>query len=111
MQGCLDWQHDGLRPPAAVIDATKDYLDAEDPIAAWLYARYDFRKFKTEEEKARSTQTYDNYYQWCGPADETPVSQMAFSLDMKKRAGIQPRQDKKGSFFEGIVLKTKEEKK
>jgi putative DNA primase/helicase len=26
LDGCLDWQRDGLRPPASVQEATTDYL-------------------------------------------------------------------------------------
>ncbi|MGO9048942.1 MAG: phage/plasmid primase, P4 family [Xanthobacteraceae bacterium] len=36
IQGCLDWQKQGLSPPASVSDATAAYLDAEDSIAAWI---------------------------------------------------------------------------
>jgi putative DNA primase/helicase len=31
--GCLEWQRDGLAPPAVVTDATKDYLEAQDAVA------------------------------------------------------------------------------
>ena len=36
IEGCLEWQRQGLRPPKAVTEATADYLAAEDAIAAWL---------------------------------------------------------------------------
>ena len=36
IDGCLDWQSRGLNPPAAVRDATKEYLEAEDALSAWL---------------------------------------------------------------------------
>jgi putative DNA primase/helicase len=36
LEGCLAWQADGLRPPAAVIAATDQYLEREDAIAEWL---------------------------------------------------------------------------
>src|SRR5262249_48930717 len=36
IQGCLDWQENGLRPPSVVTDATAAYLEAEDAIAAWM---------------------------------------------------------------------------
>jgi len=36
IRGCLDWQHRGLDPPAAVRDATAAYLEAEDALAAWI---------------------------------------------------------------------------
>lgn len=34
--GCLEWQRNGLRPPAAVSAATNEYLDAEDTLQSWI---------------------------------------------------------------------------
>src|SRR5262249_54056800 len=34
--GCLDWQEHGLGPPAAVLEATRTYLEAEDAFQLWL---------------------------------------------------------------------------
>ena len=36
IKGCLDWQENGLAPPAAVTEATAAYLEAEDAIAACM---------------------------------------------------------------------------
>ena len=36
IEGCLEWQAEGLRPPSAVLDATAAYLEAEDAIGAWI---------------------------------------------------------------------------
>ena len=34
--GCLEWQAEGLNPPAAVIEATAEYFDDEDRFGQWL---------------------------------------------------------------------------
>jgi putative DNA primase/helicase len=36
IDGCLDWQRQGLAPPAAVTAATAAYLEAQDTFSAWL---------------------------------------------------------------------------
>ena len=36
IEGCLEWQQIGLAAPAAVIEATEEYLNAEDATAGWL---------------------------------------------------------------------------
>jgi putative DNA primase/helicase len=36
IDGCLDWQKCGLDPPAVVTEATKEYLEAEDALSAWI---------------------------------------------------------------------------
>lgn len=36
IDGCLDWQRGGLRPPDCVMEATDKYLASEDAIGRWL---------------------------------------------------------------------------
>ena len=36
VQGCLAWQRDGLKPPAAVVSATEDYLESEDALGSFI---------------------------------------------------------------------------
>ena len=36
VQGCLEWQRVGLRPPTAVNAATAEYFEAEDALGRWL---------------------------------------------------------------------------
>ncbi|WP_211849178.1 phage/plasmid primase, P4 family [Neoroseomonas eburnea] len=36
LQGCLEWQRVGLRPPATVLAATEEYFEAEDALGRWL---------------------------------------------------------------------------
>ena len=36
IDGCIEWQRGGLRPPLAVTAATEEYLSTQDSLAAWL---------------------------------------------------------------------------
>jgi P4 family phage/plasmid primase-like protien len=36
LQGCLEWQRGGLKPPATVLAATDEYFEAEDALGRWL---------------------------------------------------------------------------
>lgn len=36
IEGCLEWQRDGLNPPASVQAATEDYFDESDPLGQWI---------------------------------------------------------------------------
>ena len=36
IEGCVEWQRDGLRPPEVVKDSTDEYLGAEDSLQQWL---------------------------------------------------------------------------
>lgn len=37
VRGCLNWQRDGLKPPAAVTEATERYRQDEDMLADWIH--------------------------------------------------------------------------
>jgi hypothetical protein len=36
IEGCLEWQRVGLRPPATVLAATDEYFEAEDALGRWI---------------------------------------------------------------------------
>ena len=36
IEGCLDWQENGLVRPQSVVDATAEYFDDQDLVAQWL---------------------------------------------------------------------------
>jgi putative DNA primase/helicase len=36
INGCLDWQNGGLRPPASVVAASKQHLDDQDVLKEWI---------------------------------------------------------------------------
>ena len=36
IDGCIEWQRNGLKPPQIVTDATDAYLEAEDGVSAWI---------------------------------------------------------------------------
>jgi len=36
IEGCLEWQRIGLRPPASVLAATDEYFEAEDALGRWI---------------------------------------------------------------------------
>jgi P4 family phage/plasmid primase-like protien len=36
LQGCLEWQRVGLRPPPSVLAATDEYFEAEDALGRWI---------------------------------------------------------------------------
>jgi putative DNA primase/helicase len=60
IRGCLDWQQGGLRPPAAVIAATAEYLSSEDRTAEWLAERCDLDPDGFESK----ADLFDDWRQW-----------------------------------------------
>jgi hypothetical protein len=50
VQGCLDWQRQGLMPPTAVQAATQEYFDDEDALGRWMCRT----RFTSEMQPLRS---------------------------------------------------------
>ena len=41
IEGCLDWQRNGLLRPAVALEATASYLENQDVVGAWITGRCD----------------------------------------------------------------------
>jgi putative DNA primase/helicase len=99
IEGCLAWQRDGLNPPAAVRDATAEYLEAEDAIATWL------ADCCTIDPDAResSTELFRSWSAWANLAKEPVGSQRAFCQKLEAR--FRPHRTKKERGFLGLRIK------
>lgn len=60
VEGCLQWQQIGLKPPAAVVEATKLYQDEEDPINEFLLDRCQ----RGPELSVQASALYAAYRSW-----------------------------------------------
>jgi putative DNA primase/helicase len=99
IQGCLEWQREGLKPPAAVRHATAEYLDAEDAIGRWI-----------EEgcivERGCWTAVgtlFANWQKWCARAGEREGSQKRFTQQLEAR-GYERCRTGSARGFNGIAL-------
>src|SRR5262249_33549555 len=100
IDGCLAWQRDGLNPPAAVRDATREYLEAEDAIATWMADRC------TRDPNAweSSTELFASWCGWAKTAGEPIGSQRAFAQKLEER--LEPHRKKNGRGFRGVKINT-----
>lgn len=88
IEGCIDWQRQGLNPPAIVRDATDDYLATEDLIARWIDECCD-----TGPDIFSPVATlYTNFSDWCVRNGETVCSQKRFSQNLEARKFIREAQ-------------------
>ncbi len=85
VRGCLEWQRVGLRPPAAVVAATKDYRDAEDTVGQFL-AECIEREEGARTERSTLRASFDA---WCEErGDDRTLSARNFTEQLRER-GIQ----------------------
>lgn len=81
VEGCIEWQRDGLQPPAAVMAATQEYRSESDLIGAFL------AECTTQDPRARAraNQLYKTYTTWAEQNGETPVTSNRFGRSLGER--------------------------
>jgi putative DNA primase/helicase len=104
IEGCLEWQRQGLAPPPAVRAATDDYFGEEDTFGHWLEA-YCVRK------PGAWTSSADLYGSWAGFArdrgEESGTSKV-FAQDLETR-GYEPKRRPDARGFADIELRSAKE--
>ncbi|MBZ4192713.1 MAG: DUF5906 domain-containing protein [Candidatus Contendobacter sp.] len=79
--GCIAWQRDGLKSPAAVADATANYQAEMDVLAAWLTDCCIVGK----RYEAKAADLYRSYTAWCEQSHEYPEKQRKFGMCLTER--------------------------
>lgn len=101
LEGCLEWQAQGLSPPAAVVDATAEYFNDEDVFGRWL------EECCARDLMAHET-TRDLYAAWSAWADRSgmsPGTEPKFRGALKARGFVSKREAGTGrGGFAGIRL-------
>ena len=99
IDGCMDWQATGLQPPESVTEATAQYLEAEDAIAAWI-----------DECCQRDPQAWESrgalfasWTAWATKAGEPTGSQKRFVQTIEAR-GFVPQRSHTERGFAGLRI-------
>lgn len=100
IEGCLEWQRQGLKPPQNVQDAVKEYRTEMDSLGEFL----DQRCVLARGAKVPAGALYTAYREWCDSAGEEPVSQREFGLSLSNRGFVKHKP--KGVVWHGLELKS-----
>jgi putative DNA primase/helicase len=103
IEGCLEWQAEGLRPPSAVLDATAASLEAEDASAAWV----DERCESVAGDWTSLSALYASWKDWAANAGEIAGSQKGLREKLKTRGFIAHKR-KVGQGFFGLRVRLRE---
>ncbi len=107
IDGCLDWQKNGLVRPAIVKAETDEYFSAQDTFGDWLAERCDAEpgnKWKT----ATSGDLYRSWSAYAYHAGESAQTHKAFAERML-RAGFRNRKGANGvRLYDGVRLRSDE---
>jgi putative DNA primase/helicase len=105
VEGCLEWQEHGLEEPKTVADATKQYREEMDTLAAFFEDRCIIR----EGVLTPASRLYKQYQMWCDDAGENAETQKMFGMRLSERGFVSEKikrgqhKDRKG--WRGIGLR------
>lgn len=100
IQGCLEWQRNGLQPSAAVLNATAAYLESEDAVAAWIDDCCD----RDPQAWSSSTDLFASWVAWAKRTGEFEGSARRFAQTLEAR-GLEPVRKMHGRGFVGISVR------
>ena len=104
IEGCLAWRKDGLQPPKAVVDATAEYLEAEDALATWLSERCVQDKRAGTTLLSSASLLFGDWRSWAETAAEEAGSQKRFSQALLTRGFLPERLASGKAGFRGLSL-------
>ena len=99
LEGCQQWQADGLNPPASVMSATDEYRQDMDTIGAFLEEKCE----RYEKHTVRAADIYESYTEWSKASGEKPVTQNAFGHSLTQR-GLERFRTGSGFKWRGVGL-------
>ncbi|WP_245444314.1 phage/plasmid primase, P4 family [Microvirga sp. KLBC 81] len=105
IDGCLDWQKNGLTRPQSVRDATDTYFSEQDLFGQWLQEETDAEP-DNKNKLGTSAALYKSWSDFAMRSGEKPGSQKAFAAEMRKRGFEAFRTGSLGRGFRGIRLRT-----
>jgi phage/plasmid-associated DNA primase len=99
LQGCLDWQDGGLKPPAAIKAATENYLASEDSIASWVEECCERRGQVTLKA------AHASYRDWCESNSQQALGRNTFADQLEARGFKRFKDSRSGvPIFHGLTL-------
>lgn len=99
VDGYALYKSEGLRMPAAVLNAVDDYRREMDVISAFLSACCTVGKGAEQ-----SSVLYAVYCKWASDNNEYKMSHTKFSLEICKKEGIGKERKRDGNYFFGVTL-------
>ena len=101
VEGCLEWQTEGLRPPKAVLEATEAYLSAEDSLAAWIEEKCERSASRIGRRHAA---LFASWSAWATAAGENPGSSKRFAQALEFQRVHRQTAKSSGRGFDGLRL-------
>jgi putative DNA primase/helicase len=103
IEGCLEWQRDGLGVPDEVINATQEYEAEQDTFSMFLEEKC----VRVANAQVLSLALYREYKTWAEEHGETPASHKTFASLMSERSFAKTK-TMRGALYSGVGLRTED---
>jgi len=104
IEGCLEWQEEGLKTPQKILDAISEYKSEMDRVLTWMGECCDPKPIIGAEIKA--SELYSSYKLWAIENGEWAMSQRIFSNKLSEK-GYKKIRKGQGQFYQGISLSSR----
>jgi putative DNA primase/helicase len=105
INGCLDWQANGLVKPPSVLAATEEYFSDQDLFAHWLADECDCEPGNTNKSET-SGRLFKSWKEYAVAAGNSPGSQQSFK-DQMIRHGFRFYRSARAREFFGVMFRQK----
>jgi putative DNA primase/helicase len=99
VEGCLAWQREGLKPPAAIAQATEDYAAESDVLAMFLDEACEI----TPDAQVRASDLYVHYTRWADTHGLKRERLSGTSFGRKVSERFKKERDRGGHVYLGIA--------
>ena len=103
IQGCLEWQSEGLQPPALVRAAGADYREREDAVGQFLAECTE----RDPQAEVSAADLYVSYRGWCDASGLRPVAKPVFGRRLRAH-GLASSHRRSGEYWVGVALSGEE---
>lgn len=103
IDGCLDWQENGLVRPSLVTAATEEYFEDQDMFSQWCAEHCDVDK-PARHMLEMSSVLFRSWAAFAKASGEEPGSIKSFAQTLQ-REGFRKKQTNQGAFYEGIRIR------
>ena len=98
IEGCLDWQKNGLQTPYIVEAQVAEYRISMDSISQFIQDECEVGK----DHSCAASKFFQAYRDWCSGAGRKPQSQTAFKRALEKLNGVYQHRSSNGLQWHGI---------
>ena len=102
VRGCIDWQKEGIIPPASASQAAKEWSKAADHLKRFVREVLEFDPLN----RVAARPMHDQYTHWCGRNGEVPLDMKTFKQALITEHNITHKRTKQGSEWTGVKLRS-----